>query len=205
MENIIVSRWNTAITNGISGSAKLLILDYKKNEKILDYGCGKLRNTKNLLNNGIKNINITDLPTQLERIIPKIVGSEFEDRIDIHTKEELKKLYGKMNRILCSFVINTIENIEERNLVLEEIYNLLKVGGTAYIEVRMDKLEILKYCKNITEFSDGWLMQRKGFCTFNKAYEKEEFLEFIESSSFGKNYTFKRGNRSFIGILRKEV
>lgn len=45
---------------------------------------------------------------------------------------------GKYDTIVCNYVLNVIENKQEREDVLRTIYTYLAKGGTAYISVRAD-------------------------------------------------------------------
>lgn len=199
-KNLKIKRENTAIVKGISKSCKLLIEDYKEGEKVFDFGAGKLRNTKNMLNAGIPEISITDIPPQLERIEKKLEAEPLP--VNVYYKEDLAGISGGFDRAICSFVINVIENPEERVELLNNIYNLLKTGGEAYIEVRSYQSEI-DCCKHKEEYNDGFILKRKGFYTFNKAFNKWEFLGLVSYPPF-KLKKFMKGRGSLIAILVKE-
>ena len=127
MEYVIKSE-NTAITNGVCASLKKYVARFDKNVKILDWGCGKLRNSLYLLNLGY-DVSILDTEEQIIRIDKKIIKN-FKTFIN-NTDE-------KFDLILNSFVLNVISDIEIRNNVITNIYNSLNNDGYAIFEVRRE-------------------------------------------------------------------
>lgn len=49
---------------------------------------------------------------------------------------------GLYDTILCTYVLNVIEDVEERRRVLDRIKNLLAPNGNAYVSVRNDTGEL---------------------------------------------------------------
>lgn len=77
--------------------------------KVLDYGCGKCHEINN---------------------------SFFEaEGYDPHFRPDFPQ--HKYDTIICNYVLNVVEGIE-RTYVVENIRNLLRPGGNAYITVRRD-------------------------------------------------------------------
>lgn len=56
---------------------------------------------------------------------------------DKYDPETFPQNYGKYERILCQYVLNTLP-ISEENAVLDDLRTHLKSGGIAYIVVRRD-------------------------------------------------------------------
>lgn len=56
----------------------------------------------------------------------------------------------KYDVVMCNFVLNVIENSEERNDVVNQIRELLNKDGVAYIAVRNDKSNLKGYTKRRT-------------------------------------------------------
>ena len=57
---------------------------------------------------------------------------------------------GPFDTILCTYVLNVIETFEERWYILADIWALLAPGGTAYISVRNDKVNLNGYTQRGT-------------------------------------------------------
>lgn len=81
--------------------------------RVLDYGCGRGADVRILRNNG----------HNIEGYDPHFAPEEQQ---------------GKYDTILCTFVLNVIEDERERRLVLEHIAHLLAPMGRAYVTVRRD-------------------------------------------------------------------
>lgn len=197
METIIVPE-NTAISNGVSTSCKMIISDFGNNNNlsILDYGCGRLRNTKYLLENSF-NVSITDTNLQISKQLDKIndlnIHNYFvNDNIDFSIKYDV---------ILSSFVLNVIPDIENRNKVLSNIYSLLKENGCAYIEVRSDKF--IKSLKNKMTFKDGFLIGKNKYKTFQKPYSMIEIKEYVILHDFEIIYSKSNGNSHILKVKKR--
>ena len=200
MTKNIITPEKTAITNGISTTCKMISNDFKENRdniKILDYGCGRLRNTKHLLSERF-NVSIIDTPTQIENQRPTINELGITNVYDTNNIPE-----EKFDIILCSFVLNVVPNKEDRDNILYNISKLLKNNGIAYIEVRDDKF--VKSLKNKEIFNDGLLTGEGRTKTFQKPYNIEEFKEYLNHFSFNIDKV-KKGSNSIIAIVKtKEV
>ena len=196
---------NTAISNGVSKSTRLLIESLENNEledtkdfKILDYGCGLLRNTKELSLHS-KKVDILDTTKQIERIKNK--EKCYRGSYTIESNILPNNYY---HRILCSFVINVIEKEEDRQEVIKRIYKCLKPNGIAFIEVR--NKNFVKKLKNFEKMLDGSCVIGNGKKrTYQHPYTKKEFVEFVNSIN---NVDFnimdtKTGSDSIILVLRK--
>lgn len=183
----------TAITNGVSTSCKMLVSDIESNHidssnvRVLDYGCGKLRNTKFLLTQNI-NVSITDTPKQLENMLTEILNLDIDECFDIKNIDYNRKY----NYILLSFVLNVVPDISDRETILSNIYNLMDSNSFLYIEVRNDKF--LKTLKNKVDFFDGIITGNGKTRTFQKPYSVSEIKEFITQNNFKIIYTKKQSN-----------
>ena len=98
---------------GLSAPAVLLHNDGALRGRILDFGCGRGDDVRNLCNNGYRAEGYD--PTWRPR-----------------------EPQGEFDTILCTYVLNTIENYEVRLTVLSRIAMLLAPGGHAFITVRRD-------------------------------------------------------------------
>lgn len=195
---ILITPEKTAITNGISTTCKILSSDFKENNtniKILDYGCGKLRNSRYLIDLGF-NVSIIDTRKQLENQMDLIQELEIDNYYDINNipTEE------KFDVILSSFVLNVVPDKKERDKILHNIYMLLKEDGVAYVEVRDDKF--LKNLKTIIKYNDGVLTGSGKSKTFQKPYTLNELKDYVTNQGF-KIREIKKTSNSIIAIITK--
>lgn len=189
MEYIITPE-KTAIVNGISLSCKEIVKNYKEG-MVLDYGCGKLRNTKYLLENNII-IDVLDTKKQIEENINKL---NVLDINCVYTSNDiLPKDYYE--HILLSFVLNVIPNKEDRVNVLNNIKNSLKDEGLLYVEVRNDSF--VKNLKNKISYNDGYLTGNGNKKTFQKPYTLEDIKEFLKENKFDVLKTKKTSGSIFL-------
>lgn len=165
----------TAIATGVSKSATELSKKISKTASILDYGSGRLRNAYYLLDQGFK-VSILDTPLQMFNV-RDLNQSAFDEVYTIHDSIDKKFV-----AILCSYVLNVIPFVEERNHVVKKVYDLLLHGGFAFFEVRK-KTGILK-TKNHEPFEDGYLIGSNKVKTFQKPFEKSEFSRYVSSFGF---------------------
>lgn len=159
---------NTAITNGVSKSVKenMELIE----SPILDYGAGKLRNAKYLVEKG-HCVSVLDIPAQISK------WSEEDKGRFTRVYPSGEKIEHTYKTILLTFVLNVIPSLEDRKSVLKEIDSLLDNKGTFIVEVRREK-GILN-SKNIENYEDGYIVGKGKVRTFQKPYTKEEFVGFI--------------------------
>ena len=186
-ENYIIKSENTAIVKGVCSSIKKYIEKFDKTTTILDYGCGKLRNSLYLLNLGY-DVAILDTEEQINKIKCDNFKKIFtQDAFSNNTIE-------KFDLILNSFVLNVISDIEIRNNIVKNIYNSLNENGFAIFEVRREsEVKSIKYKQ---EYNDGWIVGKNNVKTFQKFYNKNELedilifnrFKIINSNSTGNSY-----------------
>lgn len=196
MSNIIIKPEKTAISTGVSSSAKIICNRHanKSSIKLLDYGCGKLRNTKYLLENNF-NVSIIDTVEQISKQKDTI------EKLSVSNIYNIENLPNKQfDIILCSFVLNVIPDLNNRNQVLTNISNLISNDGVIYIEVRDNKF--VKTLKNNITYNDGILTGSGEIKTFQKPYTKEEFKSYLEEFPF-EIVEIKKESNSIIAILKK--
>lgn len=186
---------NTAITTGVAYSAKLLNEIAGADAQILDYGSGRLRNTRYLKEQGHK-VAIIDTPLQIERNHENIIDLKvkvFDDTDQI--KDESFKY------ILCSYVLNVIVHIEDREVLVSHINRILKPDGKAVVEVR-HKNGILKN-KHLKAYGDGYVVGKNKIQTFQKPFEAGELVDFLECAGLTVDQTIRKSD-SLICICSKQ-
>lgn len=194
MEYIIEAE-KTAITNGISHSCKSLVDNYNGGV-VLDYGFGKLRNTKYMLENNIY-LDILDTDLQIKRNALKI--KELNINNIYSTTDKLNK--EKYDAVLLSFVLNVIPDEKERIRALKKIKWSLKEKGLLYVEVRNEKF--VENLKNKEVYGDGIIIGSGKKKTFQKPFNLESISQFLNNNGF-EILDFKRLSGSIMLICSKK-
>ncbi|RLC02740.1 MAG: hypothetical protein DRH90_13150 [Deltaproteobacteria bacterium] len=156
---------NTAVSRKRISAPLEYILDRKyyldkKYHSAFDYGCGRGKDFQWLKEEGYK-IQAWD-PYHYPDSKP---GSE-----------------EKFDLVLCTYVINTIENIEDRKEVIKDAWSYVAPGGFLLISTRTDN-EIRSCAKSSkwTVFGDGYISSIDKQ-TFQKGFTGEELLKLFHSS-----------------------
>lgn len=140
----------------ISLPLKTTIPFLKEESKILDYGCGYGFDVKYLKENNY-----------LANGYDKYISSKFN-----------KIEYESYDVINLFYVLNVIEDIEERVEVLKAIKDLANDTSTFFICVRGYE-EFKKYKGKYEVYKDGIITSRN---TFQKYYKEEEIYEFLKEN-----------------------
>ena len=161
---------NTAIANGVATSAKLLAVEYNHRDHcgpVLDYGTGMGRNLRWLISKGVRVVG-TDLDSQIERQKERIKD------LPVFSAYDLPEHHYEL--ILCSFVLNVIQEDSVKLSVLQDINRLLAGDGMIFLELRrkwdIDHIKCAEPC------GDGVLCKR-GY----QEYVKPEKLERLASQA----------------------
>jgi SAM-dependent methyltransferase len=172
MSEFIIKPHNTAVNNGVASGVKQHLSKINKEDRILDYGCGKLRNSKYLKEQGFINVDILDKQVQYDRLTEE----ELKPFNQIVAGDKL--IENSYDAIFCTFVLNVIPNLIERNEVIENIQYLLKENGKAVFEVR--KADDIFNAKYIEEYMDGYIVGKNSVKTFQKPYEIDELSDILK-------------------------
>lgn len=190
---------NTAINSGIAKSVKEFInADFiKKDGEVLDYGAGKLRNAKYLVENGFS-VSILETEEQLRRLKEKYGEEIFKPYKGVFTPQCLPN--SKFSLIICSFVLCVLQNDIDRFNVVQNIYNLLEEDGVVIIEARTEKC--ILNAKYIEPYLDGYLIGKNEIKTFQKPYTEEELRDMFVRRGFEVIHS-KTYRGSVIVVARK--
>lgn len=161
----------TAISTKHSKSAEILLGMACEADIILDYGCGTCRNMGYLLDNGVDASVLcgTDIPAQLEAQKEKMEAMRNKG-CTIATAPEFTSNY--FDFILCSHVLNVIEDDSVKIAVLSDIKRLLVNSGTAIIEVRTVK--DVEGAKTKEAYKDGYIIKKGSAYTYQEGITKEK-------------------------------
>lgn len=185
---------NTAIATGVAHSAKLLNEITENTEQILDYGAGRLRNTRYLKEQG-HHVTIIDTPLQIKRnqgIISELGIGVYDDTKQIED--------DSFKYILCSYVLNVIVAFADREALVFNINRILTAEGKAFIEVRRTN-GVLKN-KYLQPYGDGYIIGKNNIQTFQKPFEAGELVDFLEFAGLRVDQTIRKPD-SLICICSK--
>ena len=145
---LTTKRGNTAISRQSMSRpmAKMLKASMFDNKRVLDYGCGKGFDVEQL----------------------KSLGFDITGYEPFASDKYLQVPSGKFDIITNNYVLNVIENPEERKELIEKMKKMSKV---VVITVRSDKKSIKDTWK---KFNDGYLTPKN---TFQKIYDEKSLKE----------------------------
>ena len=189
---------NTAIDTKHSKSAGKIVEMVKDGNKILDYGCGTGRNIRYIMEN-TKNITIngTDIIEQLEKQHDKHDILRKKD-VCIDVSSNIKNNY--YNYVLCSHVLNVIDNDGVKLNVLQDIYSKLTNDGIAVIEVRTKN--DVECAKTKEKYGNGYKIKKGNSYTYQEAISKQKMENLVKNAGFKiLEHVFNASNH--IIILKK--
>lgn len=168
---------------------KMMQLDNKEEPTVLDYGCGLGRNML-YMKKETENKNIfayihgTDTDEQIKNIenssnynkLNPMVG-----RLKIYDNEYLKINNSKYDYILSSHVLNVVMD-DVKKIIIEDMYELLKEGGKAVIQVRTES--DVTSAKTKEKYGDGWLIKKGKDTTYQEGITKEKMHKLLTDAGF---------------------
>ena len=149
--------------------------------KILDYGCGLGRNINYLIKN-TESICIDgcDTPEQIENLKKDTEKMRFFKKSGsvIATSDRVRSDY---DFILNSHVLNVVMD-DVKKIIIEDMYELLKKGGKAIIQVRTES--DVTSAKTKEKYSDGWLIKKGKDTTYQEGITKEKMHKLLTDAGF---------------------
>lgn len=149
--------------------------------KILDYGCGLGRNINYLIKN-TESVCIDGCDTQeqienLKKDVEKIKFFKKRGSV-IETSNRVRSDY---DFILNSHVLNVVLD-DTKKYILEDMYQLLKEGGKAVIQVRTES--DITSAKTKEKYGDGWLIKKGKDTTYQEGITKEKMYKLLTDVGF---------------------
>lgn len=167
----------TAISTKHSKSAEMVAKMMTDDSTILDYGCGTGRNMTYLLEQGAYSLCGTDIPEQLKAQEVKHNALMEQGCLIM---ESFYYASNSFDLILCSHVLNVIEDDSVKQMVVKDIANLLAEGGKAIIEVRT--AHDVESAKTKEAYKAGWLIKKGSAFTYQEALSKDKLENLCTSA-----------------------
>lgn len=200
-ENKNIIKFNpelTAIDTKNSKSAELVTKMKTDSEtKILDYGCGTGRNIRYMKNNIPAKIDGCDILEQLDKQKEKH-SKLIDKRTSIALASELKSEYYDI--VLNSHVLNVIESDEVKKMVVVDIFEKLKKGGKAIIEVRTK--QDVEGAKTKEKHGDGWKIKKGSSFTYQEVITKEKMVRLVSSVGFKIEEHIYNSSRHMVQVVK---
>lgn len=188
----------TAISTRNSKSAEIITVEANEAEKILDYGCGTGRNISYIMNSR-KDLTIDgcDIPEQLEK------EKDNHDTLrqagcNITSSDQLQN--NTYDMVLNSHVLNVIESDEVKKIVVADIFQKLKEGGKAIIEVRTK--QDVEGAKTKEKYGDGWKIKKGSSFTYQEGISKEKMINLVSSVGFKIEEHICNSSRHIIQLVK---
>lgn len=198
METVKFNPELTAIDTRNSKSAEMVVEVATAETKVLDYGCGTGRNIKYIKNNTPAIVHGCDIPEQLEKEKEKH-SKLMDERTIIAPASELEN--EAYDVVLNSHVLNVIESDEVKKIVVADIFQKLKEGGKAVIEVRT-KSDV-EGAKTKEKYGDGWKIKKGSSFTYQEGITKEKMINLVSSVGFKIEEHIYNSSRHIIQVVKK--
>ncbi len=168
-------------------------------KKVVELGCGRLRNLPPLLN-AFSNVSLVDTKLQCDRVRDLLPKS---GKCTLMTVEEFTKSKGQFDAAFVISVLHTMPNSYERRGLLRLAYERLKRGGCLLVDVPQGETYYARRCGRHNAYKDGWLMSRGSTFTFYKNFKLDELLDLVESSGNWDVYDRLTKTKHLIRLFRK--
>ena len=169
----------TAIDTRNSKSAEMVAEVATEETKVLDYGCGTGRNIKYIRKNSSAIVDGCDILEQLKKEQEKHLKL-IDERTTIVPASDLEN--ESYDLVLNSHVLNVIESDEVKKIVVADIYQKLKDGGKAVVEVRTK--QDVEGAKTKEKHGDGWKIRKGSSYTYQEGITKEKMSNLLSSIGF---------------------
>lgn len=157
---------------------------------MLDYGSGKLRNSRYLHEEGMV-VDAVDTKEQINTYDVDFLRNTYSIYSDVPDKYDY---------ILCSFVLNVIPDLEIRMGIMSRLKELVSNDGFIYLETRAD--EKIESAKTAARYGDGYLLGSGEVKTFQKKIDPEELRGYADDIGLRVAESKKLSASSFIKLYR---
>lgn len=179
-----ILRHKTAISRNKASTPTKLVFEKGYIEPgtiVFDWGCGKGKDDEWIASKGYNVIGFD----------PFYAPEQHPDKTD----------FSKIDVIICNYVLNVIEEPEERKELIQKILKKAKKDTTIIISVRKDK-EINKSAQKSKwkKYKDGFITKSK---TFQKGYEEEELINLLKSNGVKKDIKTYKISSGIVCIFKR--
>jgi SAM-dependent methyltransferase len=180
--------------------------NHEKVKKGIDYGCGKLRYSKEL-GQICEELFLLDSKVQLKRA--QVIFDEKTTIADyvkkylpsakLYAAEDFEKIKAKFDIALCVNVLSSIPTQKSRNIVISNIASILKNNGKAlFVTQYYDTFFSMALSDpNNLKYNDGWISQKK-YNSFYGLITPEELENSLTKHNFRIVNKWKASKSIFI-------
>lgn len=201
--------WNNYYNNNLAPTepskfAKDVLKYLEEDKKLIELGCGNGRDSIYFSNSNINVVAIDQSEQSIENLNKNKSNNKIEFIADDFIKTNLLK-NTEYDYVYSRFTMHSITE-EEETILLERVYNTLKIDGLFLIEVRSIKDDIYglgeKVARNTYVYNDHC----RRFIVMEELVEKLKSVGFkINLASQDKNYAiYKDQNPIVIRIIAKK-
>ena len=160
----------------------------RKFTKILDFGAGKLRNTRYLLRKGYRVWAVEfkegyDTP-KAEQIFGQ-TQKKYDKFFFLEYPCSFLQFKGEFDAVLLINVVNIVPQPEDRKKILVECAKRLKRGGLLFWMTQYGEPHYRPGVTKRLSLNDGWCYNlHKTYQTFNREYKIPDIMELVPSSQY---------------------
>lgn len=143
--------------------------------RVVDIGCGRLRNLK-VFRTFFSHITLVDTELQCKRIKNLVPNSKQVKLIDT---EQFMQCKNKFHAAFLISVLHIISDKKLREQILSMAIEKLREPGYIVIDVPCGENYYRQKCTSENKYKDGWIMGKGQNCTFYKNYSARELDELL--------------------------
>jgi len=175
------------------------ILASNRVARVVDLGCGRLRNLR-VLEKHFPQIALVDTQLQCERISDLVSKRK---GVRLFTTKEFEQTRSKYDAIFLISVLHVIDKPRARKRLVVLAHKKLKSGGYLVTDVPTGEAYYRRRCTSENTYGDGWVMGTGGVRTFYKNYSASEFDRLITSDTAFTLHEKISGDHHIIRIWRR--
>lgn len=188
-----------------------MIKDFANVDRVLDYGCGKLRYTIPLceLAKEVIAIDSNEQILRKQKIWNEktsvMVYSNKIDNLEVYSLNDTKWKEYKYDFILCSNVLSAIPNDLDRIKVLNNIKSILSYKGKALITTlyRNSYFSLYKMRESSIKYHDGWIVKNGSLFSFYGLISVEKLINYCINAGLIVDDVIIRNGSVFVVVANQ--